>query len=160
MTLYSKIEKLSYVLPVKPTCVHHLTVHDSKDNTELFTLAQMQEYAAETVKLFQANMLETMRNSSISNMFIPAELHSSTVDLVTETASDLAAKLYKAQIKLKLDHGWDMLPSDTTAGDGRFFLTESDCNKALINHLQKGDVIDSIAYLAFMNSKGWNLAEF
>lgn len=37
------------------------------------------------------------------------------------------------------------------------FTNEAQCNQALHHHINKGDPIDCINYLAFMNARGWKV---
>lgn len=84
-------------------------------------------------------------------------LHPDTRELLIQFTADLGQKLLKSQIKYGLDRGWRHPPSYADPGDGRFFMSEEQCNTALLNHLKKGDIIDVAAYLAFMNANGWKI---
>lgn len=89
---------------------------------------------------------------------IPDGLHPDTIQTVLTTATDLAAKLYKAQVKYGLVNGWRNPPEDHL-GDGRFFITEVQLQTAFINHVNKNDPLDVIAYCAFTRELGFNLPE-
>lgn len=84
-------------------------------------------------------------------------LHPETRELLIQFSADLGQKLLKSQIKYGLDKGWRHPPSGADSGDGRFFMSEEQCNIALLNHLKKGDIIDVAAYLAFMNANNWKI---
>ena len=62
----------------------------------------------------------------------------------------LLQKLADAQQKHNLHDGWRHPPLGAV-DDGRYFITEQGCIEALNKHLSKGDVIDSISYLTFLN---------
>lgn len=93
----------------------------------------------------------------ISNDGTQFNLHPETRELVIQFSADLSQKLLKSQLKYGLDRGWRHPPSRAEPGDGRFFMSEEQCNAALLNHLKKGDIIDVAAYLAFMNANGWSI---
>ncbi|ECV2871035.1 hypothetical protein CCV87_000336 [Salmonella enterica subsp. enterica serovar Sandiego] len=86
---------------------------------------------------------------------MPEELHHDTRQLVMDTADAMAKKLYKAQEKHGYTNGWKVPPDGEETGDGRNFWTREECLQALFQHLEKGDPIDCINYLAFMQANGW-----
>lgn len=88
----------------------------------------------------------------------PLDLHPDTVSTVIKTTEALAQKLYVAQTKHGLVNGWRYSPSDKL-GDGRFFLTEEHLQKAFIEHVNKGDHLDVIAYVAFALELGFKLPQ-
>ncbi|QJT70804.1 hypothetical protein GR7B_00006 [Vibrio phage vB_VcorM_GR7B] len=77
------------------------------------------------------------------------DLHPSTAQVIGDSASAVLQKLYAAQVKYGLDNGWKVPPTGKE-DDGRYFTTVGGCIKALITHLKKGDIVDSIAYLSFL----------
>lgn len=87
---------------------------------------------------------------------IPDDLHPDAIKVVLATANDLAAKLHKVQVKYGLKEGWRN-PPPGAIGDGKFFSTEDELQKALINHINKNDPLDVIAYCAFTRELGFNL---
>lgn len=93
-----------------------------------------------------------------STIFLPPDIHPSTAKTIVTMSVDLAEKLYKSQVKYGLDRGWRYPPStDKGVGSGRFFMNREECVDALINHINKGDHIDVIAYVMFMRDMGWEL---
>lgn len=84
----------------------------------------------------------------------PDGLHPSTADLLQQCTKDLGVKLFQSQIRLGLDRGWKHLPKGSIHIEGKTFLDDESLNKALANHLEKGDTLDSIAYLMFMHVLG------
>lgn len=75
---------------------------------------------------------------------LPSELARSTQYLIVDTAQALGNKLLAAQNKRKADPvGW--MRNDW----------EDDCRAGLMNHIQKGDPRDVMAYAAFMHYHGW-----
>ncbi|HAT1685367.1 TPA: hypothetical protein I8Y21_006225 [Klebsiella oxytoca] len=86
---------------------------------------------------------------------MPEGLHHDTGQLVMDTADAMAEKLYKAQEKHGYTNGWRVPAEGEETGDGRNFWTREECLKALFHHLKKGDPIDCINYLAFMQANGW-----
>lgn len=85
------------------------------------------------------------------------ELHPSTVRLVNGLSESLANKLLVSQIKMGLSEGWSVVPQGMSEELGRTFRSAAEINTALIKHLQKGDLLDSIAYLAFMRELGMSI---
>ncbi len=82
---------------------------------------------------------------------IPAGLHEVTTSVITTAFDLLAKKLYSSQIKYGLNNGCLRTPDDfKVENDGRYYTSNEGCIEALINHLQKGDIIDSIGYLTFL----------
>lgn len=88
---------------------------------------------------------------------LTAELHPSTVGLLNGLSQALANKLLVSQIKMGLTGGWSVMPEGMIEEPGKTFRNERDLNTALIKHLQKGDLLDSIAYLAFMRELGFSI---
>ncbi|ELY5676417.1 hypothetical protein SNM20_002724 [Salmonella enterica] len=86
---------------------------------------------------------------------MPENLHRDTRQLVIDTANVMAEKLYKAQEKYGYSNGWRVPAEGEDTGDGRNFWTREECLQALFHHLEKGDPIDCINYLAFMQANGW-----
>ncbi|EEI9451741.1 hypothetical protein B6O39_001982 [Salmonella enterica subsp. enterica serovar Javiana] len=86
---------------------------------------------------------------------MPKYLHRDTKKLVIDTADAMAEKLYKAQEKYGYSNGWRVPAEGEDTGDGRNFWTREECLQALFHHLEKGDPIDCINYLAFMQANGW-----
>lgn len=89
---------------------------------------------------------------------VPAGLHPDTVALVRETATAMAAKLFKAQGKYNLSNGWKYGTAETAAKAGCGFWTAEECLKSFHAHVDKGDPVDCINYLAFMLHHGWSTA--
>lgn len=87
---------------------------------------------------------------------VPRGLHSETMTTIRSTAEALGQKLYRAQIKHGLVDGWKNPPADMT-GNGTFFLTEEELQKAFLVHINKNDPLDVIAYCAFARELGFNL---
>lgn len=86
---------------------------------------------------------------------MPEGLHHDTRQLVMDTADAMAEKLYRAQERYGYSNGWRVPAEGEDTGDGRNFLTREECLQALFHHLGKGDPIDCINYLAFMQANGW-----
>ncbi|EHR6916726.1 hypothetical protein KUQ33_004731 [Salmonella enterica] len=86
---------------------------------------------------------------------MPEDLHHDTRQLVIDTANAMAEKLYRSQEKYGYTNGWRVPAEGEETGDGRNFWTREECLKALFRHLEKGDPIDCINYLAFMQANGW-----
>ncbi|ELG0144475.1 hypothetical protein RNU47_001670 [Salmonella enterica] len=86
---------------------------------------------------------------------MPEDLHHDTRQLVMDTANAMVEKLYRAQEKYGYTNGWRVPVEGEETGDGRNFLTREECLKALFHHLEKGDPVDCINYLAFMQANGW-----
>lgn len=86
---------------------------------------------------------------------IPKYLHRDTKKLVMDTADAMAEKLYKAQEKYGYSNGWRVPADGEGTGDSRNFWTREECLQALFHHLEKGDPVDCINYLAFMQANGW-----
>ncbi|EDQ2491948.1 hypothetical protein PK12_002550 [Salmonella enterica subsp. enterica] len=86
---------------------------------------------------------------------MPEDLHHDTRKLVMDTADAMAEKLYRAQEKYGFTNGWRVPAEGEETGDGRHFWTREECLKALFHHLAKGDPVDCINYLAFMQANGW-----
>jgi hypothetical protein len=81
---------------------------------------------------------------------VPENIHPDTLAVVLKATNALLETLSKAQEKHGLDNGWRYPPSGAV-DDGRYFVTEQGCVAALGKHLAKGDVLDSMAYLVFLN---------
>lgn len=92
-----------------------------------------------------------------STIFLPPDIHPSTAKTIVNMLVDLAEKLYKSQVKYGLDDGWRHPPSDQGGVEGRFFMTEKECQEAFIKHVNKGDPLDVIAYAMFIREMGWEL---
>ncbi|HFH0413775.1 TPA: hypothetical protein ACGHO4_001013 [Salmonella enterica subsp. diarizonae serovar 61:i:z] len=90
-----------------------------------------------------------------NKVYIPRGLHPDTVYLVIDTADAMAEKLYKAQEKHGYTNGWRTPVEGEETGDGRNFWTREECLQALFRHMEKGDPIGCINYLAFMQANGW-----
>ncbi|EIP3422584.1 hypothetical protein LSE82_001207 [Salmonella enterica] len=86
---------------------------------------------------------------------LPDGLHPDSCHLVINTANAMAEKLYRSQEKYGYTNGWRVPAEGEETGDGRNFWTREECLKALFHHLEKGDPIDCINYLAFMQANGW-----
>ncbi|HAG2581918.1 TPA: hypothetical protein G8V92_004488 [Salmonella enterica] len=86
---------------------------------------------------------------------MPEDLHHDTRLLVMDTANAMAEKLYRSQEKYGYTNDWRVPAEDEETGDGRNFWTREECLKALFHHLEKGDPVDCINYLAFMQANGW-----
>ncbi|EOF5623337.1 hypothetical protein ACK1QV_001585 [Salmonella enterica] len=86
---------------------------------------------------------------------MPEDLHHDTRLLVMDTANAMAEKLYRSQEKYGYTNGWRAPAEGEETGDGRNFWTREECLQALFHHLEKGDPIDCINYLAFMQANGW-----
>lgn len=93
----------------------------------------------------------------VQEYLFPEGLHVSTSELIQKCSHDLAIKLFQSQIRMGLDKGWRHLPEGAQHVEGKTFLDERSLNEALLNHLNKGDILDSIAYLMFMHDLGVNL---
>lgn len=79
---------------------------------------------------------------------LPEGLARSTQYLIVDTAQALGNKLLAAQNKRKADPvGW--MRNDW----------EDDCRAGLMNHIQKGDPRDVMAYAAFMHYHGWKTSK-
>lgn len=78
-------------------------------------------------------------------------LHPVTKGVLEKAFGDLSDKLLDAQIKYGLTEGCLISPPDVSEDRERFFVTTEGCIAALKHHLQKGDVLDSMAYLTFLN---------
>lgn len=78
-----------------------------------------------------------------SQLVMPTGLHPDTAKLVTDFASALAEKLYKAQVKYGYEADWKR--------DG----WPSQCQAHFHQHIAKGDPRDVAAYCAFMWFHGW-----
>jgi hypothetical protein len=89
------------------------------------------------------------------NIAMPAELHRDSQQLVHETATAMAEKLARAQVKYGFDNGWKVAPASASGDDGRHFWSREECLTAFYHHLGKGDPLDCINYLAFMRANGW-----
>lgn len=81
-------------------------------------------------------------------------LHPDTEAVVDSMVADLKAKLLAAQVKHGLTDGWKHPPKDAVPGDGRFFVSQLQCLIALQKHMEKGDVLDCIAYLTYLRALG------
>lgn len=88
-------------------------------------------------------------------LVIPDALHPDTYQLVVNTAYAMAKKLYRAQEKYGYTNDWRVPAEGEDTGDGRNFWTREECLQALFQHLEKGDPVDCINYLAFMRANGW-----
>jgi hypothetical protein len=93
-----------------------------------------------------------MQGRSISH---PRALHESTSDLIANTAEDLGMKLMQSQVKMQLPDGWNSLPEGAVHEEGKTFDGQESMNKALLEHLRKGDILDCMAYLMFMHELGY-----
>lgn len=120
-----------------------------------FTIPTDIDYLKQTLR----GWIKTFSLVDLDEIAVEPTLHPSTEHAVQNTCDDVKAKLLKAQIKYGLTRGWEFPPEGTTegGGDGRFFVNEEQLNVALRNHLEKGDILDCIAYLTFLHTKGWKL---
>jgi hypothetical protein len=105
------------------------------------------EMDALTLKLL-LNLIREKDKQTV--VIVPPILHEDTKAVVIKATNDVLGKLAEAQIKHNLHDGWRHPPAGSK-DDGRYFTTEVGCVDALFHHLAKGDVLDSIAYLAYLN---------
>ncbi|HCJ1778890.1 TPA: hypothetical protein NQQ36_004657 [Salmonella enterica] len=82
---------------------------------------------------------------------VPVLTNENVKKLAINTASDMIKKLNQEQKKGKLDDGWYKPTKAMKHG----FWRRQDILKELFRHLEKGDPIDCINYLAFMQANGW-----
>ncbi|EGL6630137.1 hypothetical protein IMT69_002133 [Salmonella enterica] len=154
VVLFNKHDDDSYTIAITDNSTNY---HDSI----LMIIAEVGEDTSRHVAYYMAAEIEMLRQlidkstNSTSPVVIPDGLHSDTALLVMNTANAMAEKLYKAQEKHGYTNGWKVPPDGEETGDGRNFWTREECLKALFQHLEKGDQIDCINYLAFMQANGW-----
>ncbi|EAP9733849.1 hypothetical protein L8362_001468 [Salmonella enterica] len=82
---------------------------------------------------------------------VPVLTNENVKKLAINTASAMIKKLNQEQKKGKLDDGWYKPTKAMKHG----FWRRQDILKELFRHLEKGDPIDCINYLAFMQANGW-----
>lgn len=82
---------------------------------------------------------------------VPAATNKNIKKLAIDTASAMIKKLNKEERKGNIDDGWYKPTKAMKHG----FWSREDTLKALFHHLEKGDPIDCINYLAFMQANGW-----
>lgn len=114
------------------------------------------EFLNEVVSTVDGLMIALIRSDANGvTATMPKDLHHDTRQLIIDTADAMAEKLYKAQEKYGYTNGWRVPAEGEDTGDGRNFWTREECLQALFHHLEKGDPIDCINYLAFMRANGW-----
>ena len=84
------------------------------------------------------NSVTSKPDRQVWEISLPAELDSTTQELVVTIAYALGQKLLKAQQKYGYTDGW--------ARPG----WEDECREHLREHMEKGDPLDVIAYSAFL----------
>jgi hypothetical protein len=135
-----------------------LTLSDVKPATEKDVVG-LEHYIKNAAPLDEFNMdaqtlkslLNLIRKKEKQEVLIASPiLHEDTKTVVINATNSVLSKLAKAQVKYNLHDGWRHAPKGSE-DDGRYFVSEQGCVNALFNHLAKGDVIDSIAYLAYLN---------
>lgn len=83
----------------------------------------------------------------------PEDLHPETKHVIDRAFIALKAKMLNAQIKHGLDNGCLRSPSSVPiTNDGRYFTSVEGCVDALKKHLQKGDILDAMAYLSILHT--------
>ncbi|EMW9315005.1 hypothetical protein AAE121_003664 [Salmonella enterica] len=82
---------------------------------------------------------------------VPVLTNENVKKLAINTASAMIKKLNQEQKKGKLDDGWYKPTKAMKHG----FWRRQDILKELFRHLEKGDPIDCINYLAFMQANDW-----
>lgn len=134
--------------PTKPiyAMVPALPIPPLDESEGKYTQQQMLDYAFAAMKN-QKHFMEITGQA----LTIPECLHSSTANVITVFFNELAAKLFAAQEKYGLKEGWSVVPNDLQdeLGKGRFFINEEHCRTALLKHLEKGDILDCVAYLIY-----------
>jgi len=93
--------------------------------------------------------------SSREALKFPEGLHKSTTEVLTIFFKELASKLFQSQEQYGLSEGWSVVPEHVNKeelGKGRFFVNADQCRESLIAHLEKGDILDSVAYLIYLRS--------
>lgn len=118
------------------------------NTTGPYTCQEMQNYAFAAMKR-QVHFMELHDKT----LRIPNGLHKDTVGVLTGFFNELATKLFKAQEQYGLTDGWSVVPEHIDKeelGKGRFFVNEDQCRESLISHLEKGDILDSVAYLMYL----------
>lgn len=132
----------------------HLTTARSGENfrDRLFRNIRNQALLLESLGIkfeYESGAFNTKRRELPGHIIIPNGLHDSTIEVIVDGTNDLLRVLKEAQDKHGLDRGWK-LPPTGAENDGRYFVDTDGCIKALIEHLKKGDVLDSIAYLHYI----------
>lgn len=74
--------------------------------------------------------------------------HPDTIDLIEKLSWALGQKLRRAEIKYGYTNGW--LKDDW----------EHECRQQLLDHLEKGDPLDVVAYASFIWARGWTAAPY
>lgn len=110
-----------------------------------------------TVKPNKTSVFITNFAISKLSIGVPSNLHINTQQLIARFGIQIAYKLLVAQHKMGLTEGWQSLPEGAKHVSGKTFLNEATINVSLIQHLAKGDILDSIAYLMFMHDLGMDL---
>ncbi|EAO8179788.1 hypothetical protein AHV57_02675 [Salmonella enterica] len=82
---------------------------------------------------------------------VPITTNENIKKLAIDTASAMIEKLNQEQRKGNIDDGWYKPTKAMKHG----FWKREDALKALFHHLKKGNPIDCINYLAFMQANGW-----
>ncbi|EGM5673305.1 hypothetical protein IRV91_001311 [Salmonella enterica] len=154
VVLLNKHDDDSYTIAITDNSTNY---HDSI----LMIIAEVGEDTSRHTAYYMAAEIEMLRQridkstNPASPVVIPDGLHSDTAQLVMNTANAMAEKLYRSQEKHGYTNGWRVPAEGEETGDGRNFWTREECLKALFHHLEKGDPIDCINYLAFMQANGW-----
>ncbi|HIB1545823.1 TPA: hypothetical protein ACWV6M_002237 [Salmonella enterica subsp. enterica serovar Muenchen] len=154
VVLLNKHDDDSYTIAITDNSTNY---HDSI----LMITAEAGEDTSRHTAYYMAAEIEMLRQridkstNSTSPVVIPDGLHSDTAQLVMNTANAMAEKLYRSQEKYGYTNGWRIPAEGEETGDGRNFWTREECLQALFHHLGKGDPIDCINYLAFMQANGW-----
>ncbi|EEK8237772.1 hypothetical protein G3Y60_002461 [Salmonella enterica] len=154
VVLLNKHDDDSYTIAITDNSTNY---HDSI----LMIIAEVGEDTSRHTAYYMAAEIEMLRQridkstNPASPAVIPDGLHSDTAQLVMNTANAMAEKLYRSQEKHGYTNGWRVPAEGEETGDGRNFWTREECLKALFHHLEKGDPIDCINYLAFMQANGW-----
>lgn len=154
VVLLNKHDDDSYTIAITDNSTNY---HDSI----LMIIAEAGEDTSRHVTYYMAAEIEMLRQridkltTSPSPVVITDGLHSDTAQLVMNTANAMAEKLYRSQEKYGYTNGWRVPAEGEETSDGRNFRTREECLQALFHHLKKGDPIDCINYLAFMQANGW-----
>ncbi|EEJ1459372.1 hypothetical protein AHN10_000694 [Salmonella enterica subsp. enterica] len=82
---------------------------------------------------------------------VPITTNENIKKLAIDTASAMIKKLNQEQRKGNIDNGWYKPTKAMKHG----FWRRQDILKELFRHLKKGNTIDCINYLAFMQANGW-----
>ncbi|ECB7400173.1 hypothetical protein GIC83_20500 [Salmonella enterica] len=82
---------------------------------------------------------------------VPIATNENIKKLAIDTASAMIKKLNQEQRKGNIDDGWYKPTKAMKHG----FWRRQDALEALFHHLKKGNPVDCINYLAFMQARGW-----